>query len=412
MLSDNIRKYRKLNNMSQDELAEKLEVTRQSISLWETGQTQPSLENVVALAKLFHISTDELLTDRGTEPVVSNTVAPQPNPSKKTTKIIFLILCLICIVALVIVILSWSGRDHGGKNPIDTDDRLDTQTAMTTDTASTAVSKDTENIDTNIQAPVTEVVSKDTEGIQTTPTTDTTQIVTPKDTESADTEGAQTTPAPDTTQIVTPKDTESADTEGTQTTPPPDTTQIVTPKDTESVDTEGAQTTPPTEVVEKDIYGYLKDFVIQNGTVNGDYCYYSRPADLYGGYASEDFSLYYWGDTQKIEFCLHSVIDDTFSINFYLYVPKKHSGSYEYISSYYYRDTGAPLYEARGTINAAEFTDRYPLNCSKYIGSTDVQTEFMEMSRQGICDLIDCLREFIEVEDIKYSFKDLGFLKF
>lgn len=41
MLSDNIKNYRKKNNMSQDELAEKLGVSRQSISLWETGQTQP-----------------------------------------------------------------------------------------------------------------------------------------------------------------------------------------------------------------------------------------------------------------------------------------------------------------------------------------------------------------------------------
>ena len=63
MLSDNIRKYRKLNRMSQDELAEKLEVTRQSISLWETGQTQPSLDNIVALAKLFGVSVEDLLKE-------------------------------------------------------------------------------------------------------------------------------------------------------------------------------------------------------------------------------------------------------------------------------------------------------------------------------------------------------------
>ena len=43
MLSDNIKNYRKKSNMSQDELAEKLGVSRQSISLWETGQTQPTI---------------------------------------------------------------------------------------------------------------------------------------------------------------------------------------------------------------------------------------------------------------------------------------------------------------------------------------------------------------------------------
>ena len=162
----------------------------------------------------------------------------------------------------------------------------------------------------------------------------------------------------------------------------------------------------------KDIYGYLKNFVLQNGATYGDYCYYSKTADNYGGYKSEDFSLYYWGDTGKIEFCLHSVLDDVFSINFYLYVPEKHTGNYEYISSYYYRDNGEPLYEASGTIAASEFTNNYPLNCSEYIGSTDKQNEFMEMSRKGICDLINCLEGFITVEKIKYSFSDFGFTKF
>ena len=54
MISDNIKKYRKENNLSQDELAEKLGVSRQSISLWETGQTQPTIENIIALARIFN----------------------------------------------------------------------------------------------------------------------------------------------------------------------------------------------------------------------------------------------------------------------------------------------------------------------------------------------------------------------
>ena len=307
MLSDNIRKYRKLNNMSQDELAEKLNVTRQSISLWETGQTQPSLENIVALAKLFEISTDELLVSDKTEQPASNTVAEQPpNNPKNTPKIPFLVLgIVIAVVVLATVAFVLLGINNNSKN----------------------------NEDKN---------------------------------------------SPQTTAATTSNKT-------------PETTPVET---------------------EKDIFGYLKKFVIENGTVNGDYCYYSKSADNYGGYASEDFSLYYWGDTNKIDFCLHSVINETFSINFYLYVPENHSGKYEYISSYYYRDTGEPLYEARGTITAEEFTDNYPLNCTKYFGSTENQNTFMETSRQGVCDLIGCLEKFIEVENIKYSFKDFGFLKF
>ena len=61
MLGDNIRKYRKENNISQEDLAEKLGVTRQSISLWENNQTQPSIDNIIAIAKVFGLSTDDLL---------------------------------------------------------------------------------------------------------------------------------------------------------------------------------------------------------------------------------------------------------------------------------------------------------------------------------------------------------------
>ena len=313
MLGDNIRKYRKLNNMSQDQLAEKLNVTRQSISLWENGQTQPSLENIVALAKLFKISTDELLVSDQTEPLASNTVTSPKTDDPKKTKFFFLILgVVIAVIVLATLALILFGTNNNSNNNENTND------------------------------PQTTVEN-------TAQTTITTETDTPE---------------------------------------------------TDNVENE------------KDIFGYLKNFVIENGTINGDYCYYSKSADNYGGYASESFSLYYWGDTNKIEFCLHSVLDETFSINFYLYVPEHHSGKYEYISSYYYRDTGEPLYEAKGTITAEEFTDNYPLNCTKYFGSTEKQNAFMEMSRQGVCDLIGCLEKFIEVEDIKYSFEDFGFLKF
>lgn len=72
MLADNIRRFRKQNNMSQDELAEKLGVSRQSVSLWENGQTQPTIENIIALSKLFNITSDTLLGN------VANAEVPQP----------------------------------------------------------------------------------------------------------------------------------------------------------------------------------------------------------------------------------------------------------------------------------------------------------------------------------------------
>lgn len=52
---------RKERHMSQEELASILNVSRQTISKWETGDTLPDVYNAVALAKLFHVSLDTLV---------------------------------------------------------------------------------------------------------------------------------------------------------------------------------------------------------------------------------------------------------------------------------------------------------------------------------------------------------------
>ena len=52
---------RKQEGYSQEEVANKLGVSRQSISLWETDQASPSMDNLIAIAKLFKVSLDELV---------------------------------------------------------------------------------------------------------------------------------------------------------------------------------------------------------------------------------------------------------------------------------------------------------------------------------------------------------------
>ena len=88
-ISDNIRNLRKASNMSQDELAEKLGVSRQSVSLWETGQTQPTIDNIVALAKIFGTTSDAILaTDAETESKTDlPAVETSPEESGKSKKI-------------------------------------------------------------------------------------------------------------------------------------------------------------------------------------------------------------------------------------------------------------------------------------------------------------------------------------
>ena len=52
---------RKENNLSQEALAEKLGISRQAVSKWERAEASPDTDNLIALAKLYHISLDELL---------------------------------------------------------------------------------------------------------------------------------------------------------------------------------------------------------------------------------------------------------------------------------------------------------------------------------------------------------------
>ena len=62
-LSDKIISLRKSNGMSQEDLAEKLSVSRQTISRWESGTAMPDADNILQVSKLFGVTTDYLLND-------------------------------------------------------------------------------------------------------------------------------------------------------------------------------------------------------------------------------------------------------------------------------------------------------------------------------------------------------------
>ena len=59
--SEKLLTLRKANDMTQEQLAEKLDVSRQSISKWESGQATPELEKIVAMSAVFNVTTDYLL---------------------------------------------------------------------------------------------------------------------------------------------------------------------------------------------------------------------------------------------------------------------------------------------------------------------------------------------------------------
>ncbi len=84
MLKDTIVFYRKQNGLSQEELANRLLVSRQTVSQWETGQTLPTIDNLQRLKEIFGVGLDVLLDESASsaaeeaEPTGAEQPAPQP----------------------------------------------------------------------------------------------------------------------------------------------------------------------------------------------------------------------------------------------------------------------------------------------------------------------------------------------
>lgn len=61
---ENLRNFRKQKNLSQEDLAEKINVSRQSVSKWETAEAYPEMNNLLELCKIFHCKINDLVNDQ------------------------------------------------------------------------------------------------------------------------------------------------------------------------------------------------------------------------------------------------------------------------------------------------------------------------------------------------------------
>ena len=59
--NENLQILRKKNNMSQEQLAERLEVSRQAVSKWESGNGYPETDKLISICEIFECSIDEIL---------------------------------------------------------------------------------------------------------------------------------------------------------------------------------------------------------------------------------------------------------------------------------------------------------------------------------------------------------------
>ncbi len=73
-IADRLVELRKKNGLSQEQLADKLGLSRQAVSKWERAEASPDTDNLICLAKLYHVSLDELLsTDETIEDIAKET---------------------------------------------------------------------------------------------------------------------------------------------------------------------------------------------------------------------------------------------------------------------------------------------------------------------------------------------------
>lgn len=108
-LGNKILNLRKKAGYSQEVLAEKLDVTRQTISNWECGQTTPDIIQAKSIAKIFHISLDEL-TDNNIENILLERISNTENLTNKIVKILKVlgVILIASIVSFMIIIISLS----------------------------------------------------------------------------------------------------------------------------------------------------------------------------------------------------------------------------------------------------------------------------------------------------------------
>lgn len=72
MTANRLQQFRKMNGYSQEVLAEKLGISRQSISKWERAEASPEIDNLMALAKIYGVTIDELLDTSSDKVVVES----------------------------------------------------------------------------------------------------------------------------------------------------------------------------------------------------------------------------------------------------------------------------------------------------------------------------------------------------
>ncbi|PGN67548.1 transcriptional regulator [Bacillus cereus] len=108
IFSERLKEEREKRNWSQNDLAEKIHVSRQSVSKWETGKNYPSIEIIIHLSDLFGITIDELL--RSDEELTQKVIEDSKQLAYPKWKVffdsLFMIGVFLCIAKIVVWMLN------------------------------------------------------------------------------------------------------------------------------------------------------------------------------------------------------------------------------------------------------------------------------------------------------------------
>ncbi|MGR6001359.1 helix-turn-helix domain-containing protein [Bacillus cereus] len=112
IFSERLKEEREKRNWSQHDLAEKIHVSRQSVSKWETGQNYPSIEIIIHLSDLFGITIDELL--RSDEELTQKIIEDSKQLAYPKWKVFFDSLFMIGVFLFITKIVVWMLNKFAG----------------------------------------------------------------------------------------------------------------------------------------------------------------------------------------------------------------------------------------------------------------------------------------------------------
>lgn len=129
---------RKQRGMTQLELAEKLDISRQAVSRWEQGTSEPSTENLVSIGKLFDVTVDALVNEgvqlqAGSAVLVAETEETETPEKRSKYGILKIVWIVLFAIAAILVVCIGMAKDK--QNPVPMEDinkcKVDVSEAVT-----------------------------------------------------------------------------------------------------------------------------------------------------------------------------------------------------------------------------------------------------------------------------------------